>query len=87
MKIYTKTGDTGLTSLYDGTRIYKNNEIIDMLGMIDELNSYIGLINSLLKKEEHTSEHNNNYKLLTLIQVTLLLICTTFLAMMIFQER
>ena len=46
MKIYTKTGDTGTTSLIGGKRVKKNNLRIESYGTIDELNSYIGLINS-----------------------------------------
>lgn len=44
MKIYTKTGDKGQTSLIGGTRVSKANLRIDAYGTIDELNSYIGLI-------------------------------------------
>jgi len=44
MKIYTKTGDTGKTSLYGGTRVPKYHLRIDAYGTIDELNSYIGLL-------------------------------------------
>jgi cob(I)alamin adenosyltransferase len=44
MKIYTKTGDTGKTSLIGGTRVYKSHDRIDVYGTVDELNSYIGLV-------------------------------------------
>ncbi len=44
MKIYTKTGDKGLTSLIGGTRVPKYHLRIESYGTIDELNSYIGLI-------------------------------------------
>lgn len=44
MKIYTKTGDTGTTALFGGTRVKKYNLRIESYGTIDELNSYIGLI-------------------------------------------
>ncbi len=44
MKIYTKTGDQGKTSLFGGTRVDKYNIRIEAYGTIDELNSYIGLI-------------------------------------------
>ena len=44
MKIYTKTGDTGLTSLIGGTRVSKSSLRIDCYGTVDELNSYIGLV-------------------------------------------
>ena len=47
MKIYTKTGDTGKTSLYDGRRIAKNSVIFDALGEMDELNARIGVACSL----------------------------------------
>ena len=44
MKIYTKTGDKGQTSLFGGTRVAKYNLRIEAYGTVDELNSYLGLI-------------------------------------------
>jgi cob(I)alamin adenosyltransferase len=44
MKIYTKTGDTGSTSLVAGTRVSKASIKIDSYGNIDELNSWIGVL-------------------------------------------
>ena len=44
MKIYTKTGDSGKTSLLGGTKVFKNNPRIEAYGTVDELNSYIGLL-------------------------------------------
>jgi len=44
MKIYTKTGDTGKTSLIGGTKVLKSDPRIDAYGTIDELNSSIGLV-------------------------------------------
>jgi cob(I)alamin adenosyltransferase len=44
MKIYTKTGDKGLTSLIGGTRVAKHHIRIESYGTVDELNSYIGLV-------------------------------------------
>ncbi|WP_199121222.1 cob(I)yrinic acid a,c-diamide adenosyltransferase [Pedobacter sp. ASV28] len=44
MKIYTKTGDKGQTSLIGGTRVPKNHIRIESYGTVDELNSYVGLI-------------------------------------------
>lgn len=44
MKIYTKTGDKGQTSLIGGTRVPKYHLRIDAYGTVDELNSYVGLI-------------------------------------------
>jgi cob(I)alamin adenosyltransferase len=52
MKIYTKTGDKGQTSLYDGTRIDKDSLRVDAYGTIDELNSYIGLSRNYVKDKE-----------------------------------
>lgn len=43
MKIYTRTGDTGDTSLFDGTRVPKSNPRVDAYGEIDELNAVVGL--------------------------------------------
>ena len=45
MKIYTKTGDKGETSLIGGTRVPKHHIRIESYGTVDELNSWIGLIN------------------------------------------
>jgi cob(I)alamin adenosyltransferase len=44
MKIYTKTGDKGQTSLIGGTRVSKAHLRIESYGTVDELNSYIGLV-------------------------------------------
>ncbi len=44
MKVYTKTGDKGSTSLFGGTRVPKHHIRIESYGTVDELNSYIGLI-------------------------------------------
>jgi cob(I)alamin adenosyltransferase len=44
MKVYTKKGDTGETSLIGGVRVKKNTIRIESYGTVDELNSYIGLI-------------------------------------------
>lgn len=57
-KIYTKTGDKGETSLYGGKRILKSDIRIESYGTVDELNSYIGLIRSTIKKGEESSVLN-----------------------------
>jgi cob(I)alamin adenosyltransferase len=44
MKIYTKTGDQGNTSLIGGQRVPKTHERLDGYGSVDELNAWIGLI-------------------------------------------
>jgi len=53
MKLYTKTGDSGLTGLIGGTRISKNDLRIEAYGTIDELNSFVGLLTTydILEKE------------------------------------
>lgn len=52
MKIYTKTGDTGTTSLVAGTRISKASQKIDAYGTVDELNAWIGVL------RDHPSNEN-----------------------------
>ncbi len=44
MKVYTKTGDSGTTALFGGTRVQKDHIRIESYGTVDELNSHIGLI-------------------------------------------
>ena len=44
MKIYTKTGDNGTTSLVDGSRVYKDDMLLEAYGTIDELNAHIGMV-------------------------------------------
>ncbi len=50
-KIYTKTGDKGETGLADGTRIKKSAMRMDVIGTIDELNSWVGAVISVLPAE------------------------------------
>ena len=47
MKIYTKTGDDGKTSLFDNSRVWKSNERIISYGAVDELNSALGIAISM----------------------------------------
>ncbi len=51
MKVYTKTGDTGETSLFGGKRVKKYNLRIESYGTVDELNSYLGVIRDQHKHE------------------------------------
>ncbi len=44
MKIYTKTGDSGTTGLFGGTRVPKHHIRIQSYGTLDELNSWIGML-------------------------------------------
>ena len=54
MKVYTKTGDSGTTALFGGTRVSKHHIRIESYGTVDELNSHIGLIRN--------QEINSHYK-------------------------
>lgn len=54
MKVYTKTGDRGTTSLVGGTRVPKNDVRLEAYGTIDELNSWIGIILSLGISDEQS---------------------------------
>ena len=47
MKIYTKTGDDGKTSLFDNSRVWKSNQRIMSYGSVDELNSTLGVAISM----------------------------------------
>lgn len=67
MKIYTKTGDKGESSLFNGKRVLKNNEYMEAYGTVDELNAAIGLAISLLK-------HSDLRPLLESIQKTLFVV-------------
>lgn len=55
MKIYTKTGDKGTTSLFGGTRVPKHHIRIESYGTLDELNSNIGLL-----RDQNISELHKN---------------------------
>ena len=62
IKIYTKTGDRGQTSLFGGKRVWKNNQRVDTYGNLDELSSLIGFAISfdLDKKVKKVLEHIQN---------------------------
>ncbi len=53
MKIYTKTGDQGKTSLIGGVRIDKSDLALDVYGTIDELNSYLGYLQSKINTKAY----------------------------------
>jgi len=56
MKIYTKTGDKGTTSLIGGTKVSKSHIRIETYGTVDELNSFIGLCSDYITdKNSHTT--------------------------------
>ena len=51
IKIYTKTGDKGKTSLIGGTKVAKSHIRIESYGNVDELNSFIGLLRDQIEDE------------------------------------
>jgi cob(I)alamin adenosyltransferase len=53
MKIYTRTGDKGMTSLLGGMRISKSHARVEAYGTVDELNSAIGLALAFLSDKKH----------------------------------
>ena len=55
MKIYTKKGDQGLTSLFGGGQYAKDYIRIEAYGSIDELNAHLGNLRDQLFEDEHTS--------------------------------
>lgn len=62
MKVYTKGGDKGRTSLLRGVRVSKTDDRIELLGTIDELNSFIGYAKVLcdMKKKMELSDIQRN---------------------------
>lgn len=60
MKVYTRTGDVGTSSLYDGKRIAKNTIIFDVLGELDELSCRIGMLCVLIPITGFLEEHNRD---------------------------
>ena len=48
-KIYTRGGDSGLTSLVGGKRVKKSSKIIEAIGNVDELNAILGIIINNIK--------------------------------------
>jgi len=56
VKIYTRTGDAGDTSLFDGTRVRKHDARVDAYGEVDELNACLGVARSALVDRELDDE-------------------------------
>ena len=59
MKIYTRKGDSGYTSLIDGEIVYKHNLSVAAYGTIDELNSFLGLLKDYIDDEKIKDVLNN----------------------------
>ena len=51
-RVYTRTGDGGMTSLSGGVRVSKTDVRVEAYGMVDELNAHIGELITYLEREE-----------------------------------
>ncbi len=56
MKVYTKTGDKGQTSLFDSTRVNKDSIRVESYGTVDELNSSLGFAKNFVEDKEVRKE-------------------------------
>ena len=56
VKIYTKGGDKGQTSLFDGTRVSKASELVSAYGTVDELNTVLGLARAFHTAQDKLGE-------------------------------
>ncbi len=64
MSVYTKTGDKGKTGTFGGKRISKSSKLIQAIGAIDELNSYLGIITTeILGYKDTTILREDNTKI------------------------
>ena len=52
MKVYTKTGDKGMTSLVGGERVYKSDERVEAYGTVDELSAFTALLTDRLREDD-----------------------------------
>ena len=69
-KVYTRTGDKGLTSLVGGQRVSKASTRLEAYGTVDELSSHLGLLASQLPVDSH------EYQMMVRIQNCLFNVCT-----------
>ena len=69
-KVYTRTGDKGLTSLVGGQRVSKASARLEAYGTVDELSSHLGLLASQLPADSHEC------KMVVRIQNSLFNVCT-----------
>src|SRR5688572_12197003 len=53
-KIYTKTGDTGMTSLVGGARVSKTDPRLDSYGTVDELNAVLGVAQAVFNSSANS---------------------------------
>ncbi|MCQ2083374.1 MAG: cob(I)yrinic acid a,c-diamide adenosyltransferase [Bacteroidaceae bacterium] len=62
MKIYTRTGDDGTTSLVGGKRVSKSCKRLEAYGTVDELSSYLGMVESLFSDMPSAPEKSENIR-------------------------
>lgn len=67
-KIYTKTGDSGTTSLYNGQRVPKNHKRIVCVGTLDELSAHLGLFASHCLLQELSSNTKDELLLINYVR-------------------
>ncbi len=70
MKIYTKTGDQGTTSLINNTRIAKNHPRVEAYGTVDELNAHIGMLRDMTDDNKIADHLFEIQKVLFVVQTT-----------------
>lgn len=81
-KVYTKTGDQGMTSLVGGIRVDKDSVRLEAYGTVDELSSHLGLLASMLRSEKLTAaesvaqEYIDIANLIERVQNTLFNVCS-----------
>lgn len=76
VRIYTKGGDRGMTSIHGGSRVSKDDVRIEANGCLDELNSVIGVVRSYL--EEDDSRHDILFRIQRELMVAMSLVATPF---------
>lgn len=57
MKVYTKTGDKGMTSLIGGERVFKCDERVEAYGSVDELSAFVALLADRLRPDAALASH------------------------------
>lgn len=57
MKVYTKTGDKGMTSLIGGERVFKCDERVEAYGLVDELSAFVALLTDRLRPDAALASH------------------------------
>lgn len=73
-RIYTKSGDKGMTSIHGGQRVPKDDIRIDVNGYLDEFNSILGVIRSFMDEEDH--RHDILYRIQKEMMIVMSLVAT-----------